>query len=386
MHKTFLAAVLAALSFLPCVAEAQPTAESVLAAARTANDYFMRLWPDPTTATFVKRERSSSLWTRGVYYEGLMALYAIDPQPRYLEYTDRWAAFHHWTARGGITATNADNQCCEQTYLDRHEQEPAKIHIDSVRANLEYQMFTKRVDWWTWIDAVQMAMPIYSKMSRLMGDTRYLLYARDCYHWTRDECGGGLWNKRHGLWWRDKDFVPPYKEKDGKDCYWSRGNGWVVVALVRTIDDILSMKSAFPEAYTADVAAFHKTLEADYAAMMKALLKCQRQDGYWNVSLHSPTTFGGPETSGTACFLAGMAWGLRTGRLAAKTYAAPASKAWRALASALHPNGFIGFLQGTGKEPKDSQPVTYTSVPDFEDYGCGCYLLAATEYYKYLKQ
>ena len=49
---------------------------------------------------------------------------------------------------------------------------------------------------------------------------------------------------------------------------------------------------------------------------------------------------------------------------------------------AVHPNGFLGYVQGTGKEPKDGQPVTYKSVPDFEDYGVGCFLLAGTEVYK----
>ena len=31
---------------------------------------------------------------------------------------------------------------------------------------------------------------------------------------------------------------------------------------------------------------------------------------------------------------------------------------------------------------KTAQPVTYKSVPDFEDYGVGCFLLAGTEVYK----
>ena len=42
--------------------------------------------------------------------------------------------------------------------------------------------------------------------------------------------------------------------------------------------------------------------------MSKALKKCQREDGFWNVSLHDPTNFGGKETSGTALFVYGMAW------------------------------------------------------------------------------
>ncbi|WP_373466502.1 glycoside hydrolase family 88 protein, partial [Acinetobacter soli] len=45
----------------------------------------------------MKKVRTSNLWTRAVYYEGLMALYEIDPQQRYLDYTDKWADYHKWT-------------------------------------------------------------------------------------------------------------------------------------------------------------------------------------------------------------------------------------------------------------------------------------------------
>ena len=48
----------------------------------------------------------------------------------------------------------------------------------------------------------------------------------------------------------------------------------------------------------------------------------------------------------------------------------------------VHENGFLGWVQGTGKEPKDGQPVTYNKVPDFEDYGLGCFLLAGSEIYQ----
>jgi len=58
-------------------------------------------------------------------------------------------------------------------------------------------------------------------------------------------------------------------------------------------------------------------------------------------------------------------------------------KAWKGLAEeCVHPNGFLGFVQGTGKEPKDSQPVNYDKVPNFEDFGLGCFLLAGSEMYK----
>ena len=51
----------------------------------------------------------------------------------------------------------------------------------------------------------------------------------------------------------------------------------------------------------------------------------------------------------------------------------------------VHPDGFLGYVQGTGKDPSAAQPVTYTKAPDFEDYGTGCFLLGAMEYYKLIK-
>ena len=99
---------------------AAQNADDVLDVARRVNTYFMQKWPDPTADTFVGRRRPSSLWTRAVYYEGLMALYSIDPQPHYIKYVDDWADFHKWTPRNGTTTTNADDQCCMQTYLERY--------------------------------------------------------------------------------------------------------------------------------------------------------------------------------------------------------------------------------------------------------------------------
>ena len=49
------------------------------------------------------------------------------------------------------------------------------------------------------------------------------------------------------------------------------------------------------------------------------------------------------------------------------------------VADVVHTNGFLGWVQGTGKQPSDGQPVTADSVPNFEDYGLGCFLLGGSE-------
>ena len=57
-------------------------------------------------------------------------------------------------------------------------------------------------------------------------------------------------------------------------------------------------------------------------------------------------------------------------------------KAWNGLMKdALHSDGRLGYVQSTGKEPQDGQPVSYDKIPDFEDFSMGCFLLAGCEVY-----
>ncbi len=375
--KRLLISLVALMSLATTLqAEELPSREERLEVTRRVNEYLMtRRYADPTAVMpYYSRNKvyESNIWTRAVYYEGLMALYSIYPDNRYYDNAVRWADFHKWGMRRDDTTTrNADNYCCSQTYIDLYRLEPHPERLRKTIALCDMLVNTPQVDDWTWIDAIQMGMPVLVKLGTLKGDARYYEKAYAMYAWARNTLAGGLYNAKEGLWWRDKDFVPPYKEPNGEDCYWSRGNGWVVAALVRVLEEL-------PED------AAHRDLYIeDLKTMCKALKGCQRKDGFWNVSLHDETNFGGKELTSTALFVYGMAWGINNGLLDRDEYLPVVTKAWNAMTTeAVHPNGFLGYVQGTGKEPKDGQPVTYDSKPDFEDYGTGCFLLAGVEVYK----
>jgi len=334
---------------------------------RRANTYFTAKWPDP--GTMIDSTHQSHIWTRAVYYEGLMALNGVDPQASYVNYAVSWGNSHSWGLVGGTTTRSADNQCAGQTYIDLYKMDTSQaVRLRDIKADIDMVVSGAAVNDWTWVDAIQMAMPVYAKLGVLTGSTAYFDKMYAMYSNTKNTMGAaGFYSKTEHLWWRDVDFDPPYTEPNGGSCFWSRGNGWAYAALTRVLDTIPASETHRAEYLT------------DFMAMSEALRAVQRSDGFWNVSLKDPTHFGGDELSGTSLFTYGLAWGVRNGVLPSATYMPVLMKAWAAMASSVHTNGFLGWVQGTGKQPSDGQPVTFDSVPNFEDFGLGCFLLGGSE-------
>jgi unsaturated rhamnogalacturonyl hydrolase len=352
-----------------------PARTTVLSVMQLSNDYFMQSSPDPTIDIVTDKARASNIWTRAVYYEGLQALYGIEAdatrKTSYYDYAVKWGSSpsHPWQlAGGGTTTRSADNQCCGQTYLDLYQIDAQAVRAHDIKADIDNVVSGASNGDWTWVDAIQMAMPVFAKLGVIYDDGAYFEKMHALY--VNAKTTQGFYNTTDHLWWRDATFEPPFKTPNGKQCYWSRGNGWVFAALTRALD-ITPTSAPYRTEYTADL-----------QAMATALSKVQRADGFWNVSLADPNDHGGPELTGTALFTYGMAWGIRQGILDQATYLPVVSKAWCALASAVHPNGFLGYAQGSGSQPLDGQPVTFDSVPDFQDFPTGCFLLGASEVWK----
>lgn len=362
--------------------------KEVLQCATLANDYFMQKYPDVGAYSYVGgSKRNSKIWTRGVYYEGLMAMYLQSPNPRWLKYAVDWAEFHQWTAGVDNAARHADYQCCGQTYLDLYMLDPSKPERKAhIKELIDAMLATDKIDDWHWVDALQMAMPIFAQLGTIEKDNRYFERMYEMYMYTRNKQGGEaryggkpLFNEKDGLWYRDHRYDPPYMDltETDKPCYWSRGNGWAYVALARVLQ------------YAPDDVVHKDQYIRDFKIMSEALLNCQRPDGFWSVSLAAPTNFGdpqspGPETSGTALFVAGMAYGIGEGILDRDTYLPAVTQGWNALAqkAVRKKDGLLGYVQGAGSQPEHGQPTLPDRVPEFEDFGVGCFLLAAAEVYR----
>jgi unsaturated rhamnogalacturonyl hydrolase len=357
----------------PASAQALPSQPQILADMTLANTYFMNKWPDPTADIVTDKTRPSNIWTRATYYEGLMALYAVDNQAAYYNYAVDWGNGHNWEpAYGGTTTRDADNQCAGQTYIELYQIDPMPERIAPIKTTIDHMVNGTKKDDWSWIDAVQMSMPVFAKLGVAYDDDQYFEKMYDIYNYTKTQHGSnGLYNTVDHLWWRDKDFDPPYTAPNGEDTYWSRGNGWVLTALARVLD-VLPADAPHRNEYV-----------TTFTEMADALVAVQRDDGFWNVSLHDPNDYGGKETSGTAFFVFGLAWGINHGLLVGDQYRDAVTDGWNGMVNdALHTDGFLGYVQSSAKQPSDGQPLSYDKVPNFEDYGLGAFLLAGSEVYQ----
>jgi len=193
-------------------AQRLPSKKDVLAKMVLTNAYFMNKWPDPGTVIVTDKTRPSHIWTRAVYYEGLMALYRTNPDKTYYDYAVSWGESHQWGLNNGIQTRNADNHCCGQTYVDLYMIDKRPERIKDLKASIDLMLETSKTDDWTWIDALQMGMPVFAQLGVLYNDNRYLERMYEMYMVSKTVLGvNGLYNPKDNLWWRDKDFVPPYK-------------------------------------------------------------------------------------------------------------------------------------------------------------------------------
>lgn len=308
-------------------------------------------------------------WARATYFEGNMAMYHSYPDQVYLNYSLKWAENNAWSLYQGVETRHADNQCAGQTYIDLYRLDPQPERIAMISENINNMLSTDQVNDWWWVDALQMAMPVFAKLAVMNNDMSYSERMYEMYHWTKYSEGSiGLYNESQGLWWRDSTFIDDVAS-NGENVYWSRGNGWVFAAHVRTIEEL--DQALFTDPHRDEYIQTFKNMAASLASI-------QQGSGFWAPNLLDPSDPSGPETSGTAFFVYGLAWGVNYGLLDYETYMPIILKGWNALTSvAIDESDKLGYIQPVGIGP------AATATPDDNyDFGVGAFLLAGSEMVK----
>lgn len=207
-----------------------------------------------------------------------------------------------------------------------------------------------------------MAPASWLGLSYATGDQRFADFAHQEVKATVDY----LFDPKYNLLYRDSRFKDQ-TDDFGNQLFWTRGSGWVFGGLARSMEFI---------AQDDPQREFYEYLFKQMAAKLKTL---QKADGSWAMSLLAKENMPQPETSGTAFFTYGLAWGNNQGLLSEEEYLPVVSRGWSVLNDTVHPSGKLGWVQQISAAPGA------VSYDDSQIYAVGAYLLAGSEIYDFQK-
>ncbi|WP_410654105.1 glycoside hydrolase family 88 protein [Amycolatopsis sp. lyj-112] len=293
---------------------------------------------------------AANSWQNGTFHVGNLALVRTTGVSNHK--TLPWAQDNKYLLRSDPKRPFfPDHQAAGEAYLDLYSFHPDAPVIADVRKRVADEVASVEkgnTSYWNYVDALNMAMPSLARIG-VMDDSEPTLAAMQKLFRSAEK---KLFVPEVGLWRRDA----------GSNAFWSRGNGWALAALAKVLQVLPSDDPRRPE-YTR---VFKK--------MANTLRSLQRHDGFWNTDLLRPWHHSGPESSGTALFTFGLAWGVNAGILDAGKYRRTIDKAWEALSTkALRADGFLGYVQPVASGPGPSR------AGDTGAYGVGAFLIAGQQ-------
>ena len=300
------------------------------------------------------------IWTSSVMYSGFMAASEATGDAKYRNAMLEMSRHFDFQLRDRLP--NADDISIGQTYLELYFQDKRGAYIGKTRAELDELVNLKtltpsdaRLPWW-WCDALFMAPPVYAKMYKATGERKYVDYLNAQWQKTSDL----LYDKTEHLYARDASYIDK-REPNGKKMFWSRGEGWVMGGIARTLD-LLPLDDKQRPFYVQQL-----------REMSARVAQLQGPDGLWHAGLLDPVTYPLPEVSGSALFVYAMAYGVNRGYLDAKVYRPVIARAWAGILNNVYADGRLGNIQQTGAEPAFYRPTSSFN------YGVGGFMLAAAE-------
>ena len=321
-----------------------------------------------------RRESSADTrgWIQGTFWVGLSAWAQVSDNPKYFKALAKRGKKNNWEL--GRRIFQANDFVIGQIYLDVYARKPDPEILTFVRERLDYILANRpkvSLEYfdgrkfqicrarWCWSDALFMAPQTWFGLSRATDDPRYADYADEEFWATTNY----LLDPEENLYFRDSRFFTR-RDDAGQKIFWSRGNGWAFAGLANILKVI-------PDDYKN-----RPKYEALFKEMAARLAELQQENGFWPTSLLVGKKYITPETSGTAFFVYGFAWGINEGLLAKTRFAAARDRGWQALLGSLHPDVKLGWVQNVGDAPDE------VSFDDTQLYGVGAFLLAASEMHK----
>jgi len=308
-------------------------------------------------------------WERGTWYTGVMEAWKATHDEAFLNQALDWGKLNQWQV--GTERLGANRLFCSETWLELYlaKHSPALAQPEMI-APTELALSTPAPNspagakrWYLdggkpYVDSLYGAVALVL-LTRATGKQKYMTTMRAFF----DDVTGELWDKDSGLYYRDPTYIGKHTAH-GKKIFWSRGNGWVFAGIARILEYLPKNDPDRPKYL------------AIYRRMAAELIQRQSPDGFWRANLDDPEDVPNPESSGTAFFTFGLAWGINHHILDRNTYLPATKKAYAALAAAISPEGKVQWGQQVDARPNAA------SRESTHEYVTGAFLLASGEVYK----
>ena len=305
-------------------------------------------------------------WTNGALYIGMLKWAELSDEDKYYDWMKRIGEENEWNLHSRVY--HADDHTVGQMYCDLYRKYNDPEMLAPMIKQFDYIVYHPAVsslewrtpfhqDRWNWCDALFMSPPVWAKLYNITGEEKYLDFLMKEFRATTDF----LFDEEENLYYRDQNYMG--KLDNGTKIFWARGNGWVFAGLV----NVMSELDPASEEY-------HYFLHI-YKKMASKLIAIQTPQGHWAMSLLGQEFYPTPETSGTAFYTYGLAWGINQGILDKATFEPVVRNGWNALVSYITDDGMLGYVQPIGAAPGNAWP------DKTEVYGTGAFLSAGYEVY-----
>jgi rhamnogalacturonyl hydrolase YesR len=309
----------------------------------------------------VAEPRFNRQWTYAALYDGFLAASRTTGDAKYRDAMVRMAQQFDWKLVDN-RFPHADDQALGQSYLDLYREDRQPVRLADTKAIMDRLVVhaddPDKLLWW-WCDALFMSPPVLLRTYAITHDRKYLDYMDHEWWLTSDR----LYDPEEHLFFRDASYLQK-KQANGKKLFWSRGNGWVMAALVNVL-----------EFMPADYPSRPKYVE-QFRQMAERLAEIQSADGLWRSGLLDPRAYELPEVSGSAFVTYGIAYGVNHHLLDRAKYEPVVERSWKGMLGHIYADGRLGSIQ-----PIDGQPGKFKPSASYV-YGVGGFLLAGSEMHR----
>jgi rhamnogalacturonyl hydrolase YesR len=320
-------------------------------------------------------------WQGGTYMDGVMALYEMTKNRKYLDTVIAWGDRYQWLpheggnaigAYGDTIRSNFDSYCCLHAYFEVFEQDTAAANFHRVKAATVSSSYLTYVDpppfggnnsdpVWPIFDHLYMSAPNLAYAGRVLHDT---VMFDSLYRFYKNNAERHHYCERDGLWGTN---VINLCRTNPDIPYWAQGNGWVSGSLCLIHKNLPRGR--------AGTAWFESMIRAHISSLVSFQ---DPGDGLWRSDINHPDVYPSKETSGSVFFLYEILYAINAGIVERSVFEPAARKAWTGLLGCIQANNRIGYAQGAWSSAGPVNPA------DNNEWTDGGFCLAGNELYKLL--